>query len=75
MLFENDGSGEFTFDQRFEAPRAASCSIAFDFDDDGDVDLALVDELADVVLINENTGTSTTVESSKWGRVKALYRR
>lgn len=75
MLFENDGSGEFQFNQRFDAPRAASCSIAFDFDDDGDLDLALVDEIADVVVIHENTGASTVVEPSEWGRVKALYRR
>ncbi len=75
MLFENDGSGGFQFDQRFDAPRAASCSIAFDFDDDGDLDLALVDEIADVVVVYENTGTSTAVEPSEWGRVKSLYRR
>jgi hypothetical protein len=31
-------------------PQAASCSVKFDFDNDGDLDLALIDEPADRVV-------------------------
>jgi hypothetical protein len=36
------------------APQAASCSVLLDFDNDRDLDLALVDEVADVVLLMRN---------------------
>ncbi|MEM7481112.1 MAG: FG-GAP-like repeat-containing protein [Acidobacteriota bacterium] len=51
FLFTNDGTGTFTFDQEFLAPRAASCSLLLDVDRDGDLDLALVDELEDEVIV------------------------
>jgi hypothetical protein len=43
--------GTFTFLRDFDAPQAASCSLFLDIDNDGDLDLALIDEIADVVVI------------------------
>jgi hypothetical protein len=57
FVFTNDGDGAFTFDQEFVAPRAASCSLPFDFDNDGDLDLALIDELQDVVVLMRSVGS------------------
>ncbi len=48
--------GVFAFDREFAAPQAASCSLAMDIDNDGDLDLALVDELADEVILLQNPG-------------------
>jgi hypothetical protein len=52
-LFINNG-GVMTRGRVFAAPQAASCAIFMDFDNDTDVDLALVDEVADVVLLMRN---------------------
>ena len=60
-LYLNDGSGAFSFDQEFNAPQAASCSLLLDFDNDGDLDLALIDELADLVVLQKNSGTTPPV--------------
>jgi len=57
FLFENGGSGGFTFHQEFIAPQAASCSLLMDIDNDGDLDLALVDELEDEIIILSNIGS------------------
>jgi hypothetical protein len=56
MMFANDGNGNFSFDQQFTAPNNPSCSVLLDIDDDGDVDMALTDEIADVIVLMENTG-------------------
>jgi hypothetical protein len=53
-LYTNDGSGGFTFLRSFASPQAASCAVIMDRDNDGDMDLALVDELADVVLLHRH---------------------
>ena len=53
-LFANDGSGVFAFDQRFFAAEAGSCAFPFDVDNDGDLDLALFDELADTIRLLQN---------------------
>lgn len=50
----NDGAGNFTFSQQIDAPNSPSCAVPMDTDNDGDLDLALFDELADVVIIAEN---------------------
>ncbi|MEE8143279.1 MAG: FG-GAP-like repeat-containing protein, partial [Planctomycetota bacterium] len=55
-LFTNDGQGVFQFLQEFPAPDAASCSLMMDFDNDGDLDLALIDELEDVVILMQQQG-------------------
>jgi hypothetical protein len=57
FVFTNNGSGTFTFDQEFLAPQAASCAVLVDIDNDADLDLALIDELADVVILQLNDGT------------------
>ncbi len=58
FVFENNGSGLFTFDQEFLAPDAASCAVLVDIDNDADLDLVLIDELEDVVILQLNDGTS-----------------
>jgi len=55
FLFTNNGAGTFTFAQEFDAPRAASCSLLMDVDNDGDLDLALIDELEDEVIVLVNS--------------------
>lgn len=57
----NNGNGTFTFLGEFNAPQAASCSVIFDFDNDGDLDLALIDEEADVVIFVRNGGVGPCV--------------
>ncbi len=56
LLFLNNGLGVFSFDQEFPAPFSASCALVVDIDNDCDLDLALVDELADVVVLHTNSG-------------------
>ncbi len=55
-VFTNDGDGTYTFLQELNAPQAASCALPVDIDNVGDLDLALVDELADVVILTQNSG-------------------
>lgn len=55
-LYTNNGSGAFSFLQEFDAPQAASCALFFDCDNDGDLDLGLIDELEDVVIVQRNSG-------------------
>jgi len=58
-LYRNDGGGTFGFLREFDAPLAASCCLLPDIDNDGDLDLALVDELADVVILMQNSGAAS----------------
>ena len=55
-IFMNDGTGAFSFGQERSAPVAASCALLVDIDNDDDLDLALIDELADVVILTTNSG-------------------
>ena len=50
-LFLNDGNGNFSFYQEFPATIAASCALMLDFNNDHILDLALIDELADEVIL------------------------
>ncbi len=75
LLFANDGRGSFSLGERFAAPEAASCSIAMDFDRNGALDLALIDELADVVVLmaNRAAGFASGFESGDtldWSRTR-----
>ncbi|MDE0960795.1 MAG: FG-GAP-like repeat-containing protein [Planctomycetota bacterium] len=56
FIYLNDGDGNFTFFQEILAPIAASCAVMMDIDNDQDLDLTLIDELADVVIIYEQEG-------------------
>jgi hypothetical protein len=51
MAFENDGTGSFSLVESYDAPQAASCSIPMDLDNDGVLDLVLIDELEDEVIL------------------------
>lgn len=57
IVLENDGHGNFQFLAELQAPDAASCSLMADLDNDGDLDLALVDELDNLVIISRNEAT------------------
>ncbi len=54
-IYENDGAGNFTLLDDVTAPANPSCAALFDTDNDGDLDMALFDEIADVVIILQNT--------------------
>ena len=72
FIFKNDGFGSFSFDQEILSPDAASCCLMTDLDNDGDLDLALVDENADVVILMENVGGPPVPVASGWGMIVML---
>ena len=55
-LFENNGAGAFTLDESFDPTSAASCALAVDLENDRDLDLALIDEVADEVVLLQHDG-------------------
>lgn len=57
-LYENNGMGVFTLVEQITPTTAASCAIPYDFDNDGDLDLALIDEEADEIYLMKNSGTT-----------------
>jgi len=73
MVFDNDGSGSFSLVESYDAPQAASCSIPMDLDNDGVLDLVLIDELEDEVILMAG-GTRgfasgfETGDTSEWSR-------
>lgn len=56
-FFTNNGDGTFTFYREFNSTTASSCALLLDLDNDGDLDLALIDEEADQVILMKNSGT------------------
>lgn len=68
-LFRNNGGGSFSLAQIFPAPRAASCSLLFDGDNDGDLDMGLIDEIVDEVQLMKNSGTVFVPAASTVGLV------
>ncbi|MEE9131662.1 MAG: FG-GAP-like repeat-containing protein [Phycisphaerales bacterium] len=70
-ILTNDGAGNFTFNQEVNAPQAASCALLVDIDNDRDLDLALIDELADVVILMNNSGITPLGDLNGDGSVGA----
>lgn len=66
-LHVNNGNGGFTHTQTFPAPISASDALLMDIDNDGDLDLGLMDEIGDVVIIYKNSGTAVQIPTlSDW---------
>jgi len=57
-VYKNNGSGTFVSPSTLPAPQAGSCATLVDWDRDGDLDIAGVDELADKLLLFRQTGPS-----------------
>ncbi|MBX2829146.1 MAG: VCBS repeat-containing protein [Flavobacteriaceae bacterium] len=53
-LYENIGGGNFANPITYDAVQAGSCAILHDRNNDGALDITLVDELEDVVILYEN---------------------
>jgi hypothetical protein len=53
-LFENDGAGDFTENQQFDATSNPACSTSMDLNNDRRIDLVLLDEIADLVTLRLN---------------------
>lgn len=54
-LYENDGSGNFINPRTYDAVEAGSCAIFHDRNNDGAMDITLIDEIEDVIILYENT--------------------
>lgn len=54
ILMENDGSGTFINPRIYPSPAGASCATIHDRNNDGALDISLVDEADDVVLLYNN---------------------
>jgi len=52
--YRNNGMGGFSFWSQINAPSNPSCAILLDTDREGDLDIALTDEIADEVVLMEN---------------------
>jgi hypothetical protein len=63
-LYVNDGNGNFTLDQVFTPTDSSSCAVMFDFDNDGDIDIALIDETADEITLLRNNTVPTALSLS-----------
>jgi hypothetical protein len=60
--YRNDGTGTFAPLQEFAAPQNPSCAVLYDSDEDGDLDMALTDEIADVIVLLRNLGSPIGVD-------------
>jgi hypothetical protein len=54
----NNGAGVFSSPQDFNAISNSSCAVLLDIDNDRDMDMAQTDEIADMVTIQKNSGSS-----------------
>ncbi|MEM7085719.1 MAG: FG-GAP-like repeat-containing protein [Bacteroidota bacterium] len=54
-LYENDGAGNFVNPRTYDAVEAGSCAIFHDRNNDGAMDITLIDEIEDVIILYENT--------------------
>lgn len=69
QVFTNDSTGVYTTLEVVQAPAAGSCTLVHDFDNDGDNDLSFIDEIADVVVLRENSGKAVFGDFDGDGRV------
>jgi len=53
-IHENDGQGGFSVVEVVPAPESGSCALIADFDGDHRADMAMIDELEDVVVLRLN---------------------
>ncbi|MHC5027556.1 MAG: FG-GAP-like repeat-containing protein, partial [Planctomycetota bacterium] len=67
--FRNTGIGSYTFAGEFNAPANASCTVLMDIDNDGDLDQALIDEIDDLVIIQQNDGVANPADVNADGVV------
>jgi len=57
VLMENDGSGTFVNPRTYPSPKGggAACAIIHDRNNDGAMDISMIDEAVDVVILYNNT--------------------
>lgn len=60
-VYRNNGAGVFSLLTTVNSPIAASCAVLMDSDNDGDLDMSLIDEEADVVLLMQNDGIAPAI--------------
>lgn len=75
MVLTNDGAGHFTFHHQVTAPSNPSCAALFDIDNDFDLDMALTDEIADVILVLKNSTVTGVPEDAAPGPLALLPNR
>ena len=52
---ENDGTGQYINERTYLSPDMSACAVIHDRDNDGDMDITMIDEAADVVILYNNT--------------------
>ncbi len=65
ILWENNGSGIFISPRTYPSVEAASCAILHDRNNDGALDITFIDEIADLVILYDNTPLLTTEDEIK----------
>jgi len=67
QLRENDGLGNFTLHTTFQATSNPACAILLDIDGDRDMDFVLLDEIADLLTVMENTAPADSFCAGETG--------